>query len=148
MLILCTGNSCRSQMAEAVLRSVAGDLFDVASAGSDPTGRVHPMATRVLEEIGLDVADQRSKHVDEFAGRPVDTVITVCANAQRNCPAFPDGTRRFHWEFQDPAEVSGSEERCLGAFRDVRDRIRLVFEAFGEGYRRGLTRGGPLSSVA
>lgn len=98
VLILCTGNSCRSHLAEAILRKAAGDLVDVASAGSKPAGYVHPEAIAVLSEIGIDASAHRSKHLSEFLATPVDTVITVCGNADQVCPAFPCQARRHHWQ--------------------------------------------------
>lgn len=137
VLILCTGNSCRSQMAEAILRSVAGDVFAVASAGANPSGYVHPMAREAMSEIGLPlVADSyHSKHLDEFLTKPVETVITVCGNADQECPSFPGQQYHYCWRFEDPAEAEGSEAEKFECFRRVRDQIRLVFEAYGRGRR-------------
>ncbi|HYR58638.1 MAG TPA: arsenate reductase ArsC [Chthoniobacteraceae bacterium] len=135
VLILCTGNSCRSHLAEAVLRSAAGDLIRVASAGSQPAGFVHPFALRVLAEIGLDASGHRSKHLNEFLTQPVETVITVCGNADRACPAFPGQVNRYHWGFDDPAHATGTEDEQLAVFRRVRDEIRRVFEAYAAGRR-------------
>ncbi len=137
VLILCTGNSCRSQMAEAILRRAAGDLVEVHSAGSNPAGYVHPKAVAVLREIGIDISSQTSKHLNEFLGRNVTTVITVCGNADRACPMFPGQVNRYHWGFDDPAHATGSEEEVLEAFRRVRDQILLVFEAYAAGFRAG-----------
>ena len=135
VLILCTGNSCRSQMAEAILRSVAGDVFEVASAGADPSGYVHPMALEVMSEIGLDLdpIEYNSKHMDEFLVRPVETVITVCDNADRECPTFPGQQYRYCWRFDDPAHAEGSDAEKMACFRGVRDQIHLVFQAYGRG---------------
>lgn len=137
VLILCTGNSCRSQLAEGLLRRAGGDLFEVASAGSNPAGRVHPLAVQVMQEIGIDISRHRSKHLDEFRGRNVNTVITVCGNADDACPMFPGQVNRYHWGFADPSHVDGDDETVLAAFRDARDRIALVLEAFAAGYRQG-----------
>ena len=150
VLILCTGNSCRSQMAEAILRSVAGEVFAVASAGAKPSGYVHPLAVEAMAEIGieLDPATYRSKHLDEFLARPVETVITVCGNADRECPRFPGQQYRYCWRFDDPADAEGSDAEVLDCFRRVRDEIRMVFEAYGRGRRdqaaemAGIERGG------
>ena len=137
VLILCTGNSCRSHMAEGILRASAGDLIDVASAGSRPSGYVHPRAIEVLNEIGVDISEHTSKHMDEFLTRQVDTVITVCGNADQACPMFPGQLNRYHWGFDDPAHATGTEEEISRVFRRVRDEIRLVFEAYAAGLRRG-----------
>jgi len=137
VLILCTGNSCRSHLAEAILRAAAGDLVEVRSAGSRPAGYVHPLAVRVLAEIGLDASGHRSKHLDEFRDRPIHTVITVCGRADQVCPVFPGQVQRYHWGFDDPAEARGSEEEVLAVFRRVRDEIRRVFGAYAAGLRDG-----------
>jgi arsenate reductase len=137
VLILCTGNSCRSHIAEGILRAAAGDLIEVASAGSKPAGYVHPKSIEAMREIGIDISAHHSKHLEEFLNRPVDTVITVCGNADQVCPMFPGQVRRYHWGFSDPAHAVGSEEEVLGEFRRVRDQIRLVFEAYSAGLRQG-----------
>jgi arsenate reductase len=138
VLILCTGNSCRSHLAEGILRSAAGDLIEVASAGSKPAGYVHPKSIEVMKEIGIDISGHTSKHLEEFLNRNVDTVITVCGNADQACPMFPGQVNRFHWGFDDPAHATGSEGEILNEFRRVRDQIRLVFEAYAAGLKRGL----------
>src|SRR5713101_4529096 len=120
VLFLCTGNSCRSQMAEGALRELAGDRFEAASAGTAPT-RINPMAVRVMAEIGIDISEQRSKSVVEMMGEQFDNVITVCARARETCPDFP--ATRLHWSFDDPAAADGSEEAQLKVFRRVRDEI-------------------------
>ena len=135
VLILCTGNSCRSHMAEGILRTAAGDLLDVQSAGSKPAGYVHPLAIRALAEIGIDLSGHRSKHMDEFLSREVQTVITVCGNADQACPMFPGQMNRHHWGFDDPAHATGTEEEQMAVFRRVRDEIRRVFEAYAAGRR-------------
>lgn len=135
VLILCTGNSCRSHLAEGVLRAAAGDLLEVASAGSNPAGYVHPLALRVMREIGIDISGHRSKHLNEFLGRPVETVITVCGNADQACPTFPGQVNRHHWPFDDPAKATGTDEEKLAVFQRVRDEIRRVFEAYAAGRR-------------
>ncbi len=139
VLILCTGNSCRSHIAEGILRAAAGDLVEVASAGSKPAGYVHPLAIRAMEEIGIDLSHHRSKHLDEFRSRNVETVITVCGNADQVCPTFPGQANRYHWGFDDPAHAEGSEEEKLAVFRRVRNEIRKVFEAYSAG-RHGSER--------
>ena len=135
VLILCTGNSCRSHMAEGILRAAAGDLLDVQSAGSKPAGYVHPLAIRALAEIGIDLSGHRSKHMDGFLSREVQTVITVCGNADQACPMFPGQMNRHHWGFDDPAHATGTEEEQMAVFRRVRDEIRRVFEAYAAGRR-------------
>jgi len=140
VLILCTGNSCRSHLAEGILRRGAGDLLEVHSAGSNPAGYVHPLAIAVMDEIGIDIRNHTSKHMNEFLGREVSTVITVCGNADQACPMFPGQVNRYHWGFDDPAHATGSEEEKLQCFRRVRDQIKLVFEAYAAGYREGVHR--------
>jgi arsenate reductase len=122
VLFLCTGNSCRSQMAEGALREFAGDRFEPASAGTTPT-LVNPMAVRVMAEIGIDISEQRSKSVVEMMGEQFDYVVTVCDNAREACPVFPGGTSKLHWSFDDPASGEGTEEERLEVFRRVRDEI-------------------------
>ena len=123
ILILCTGNSARSQMAEGLLRHDAGDRLDVFSAGTKPS-RVRPEAISVMRELGIDISDHRSKSVDEFASRRFDCVLTVCDNAKETCPIFLGGAVTLHRAFADPALVQGSEEHRLAAFRAVRDELR------------------------
>jgi len=135
VLILCTGNSCRSHMAEGILHAAAGDLVDVQSAGSKPAGFVHPKAIEVLREIGIDISAHTSKHMNDFLDRPIHTVITVCGNADQACPIFPGQVKRYHWGFDDPAHATGTEDEILAEFRRVRDEIKLVFEAFAAGLR-------------
>jgi arsenate reductase len=124
VLFLCTGNSARSQMAEAFLRAYAGDRFEVYSAGLEPKG-IHPLTERVMQERGISLAGQYSKHVREYLGRKhFGFLITVCADADQNCPTtFPGVGQRLRWAFDDPAAASGSEEERLRAFRRVRDQI-------------------------
>ncbi len=138
VLILCTGNSCRSHLAEGLLRAAAGDLFEVASAGSRPAGYVHPQAIAVMQELGLDISGHTSKHMSDFLDRQVTTVITVCGHADQACPMFPGQVNRYHWGFDDPAHATGTEEEILAVFRRVRDEIRLVFGAYAAGYRGAL----------
>ncbi len=126
VLILCTGNSARSQMAEGLLRADGGQRFKVHSAGTHP-GTVRPEAITVMREIGIDISGHRSKSVDEFLGQPLDLVITVCDRARESCPVFPQQTRRLHWSFEDPAAVQGDEATRLQAFRRIRDEIRQKF---------------------
>ena len=140
ILILCTGNSCRSHMGEGILRANANDLFDVFSAGSKPAGYVHPKAIEVMQEIGIDISDHTSKGLDSFLDVVIDTVITVCDNANEACPVFPGKVNRYHWGFEDPAHATGTDEEILQAFRVVRDQINLVFNAFVSGYKQAQNR--------
>ena len=135
ILILCTGNSCRSHLAEGILRAAAGDSLDVQSAGSKPAGYVHPLAIQVMKEIGIDISAHRSKHMDDFLQHPVETVITVCGNADQVCPRFPGQLNRHHWGFDDPAHATGTDAEKLAVFRRVRDEIKMVFEAYAAGRR-------------
>ena len=127
VLFLCTGNSARSQMAEGLLRRMAGDRFEVHSAGTRPAG-LNLNAVSVLREIGIDISGQRSKHVDEFAGQSFDYVFTVCDNAKEACPFFPGGGKRLHQSFEDPAAAPA--EMQLQVFRRVRDEIKARLEQF------------------
>jgi arsenate reductase len=129
VLILCTGNSARSQMAEGLLRSLGGDRFEVVSAGTKPSV-VRPEAIAVMLELGIDISSHRSKHLREFDGQHFDYVITVCDNANETCPIFPDVTERIHWSLPDPAAVEGSETERLAAFRGVRDALAKSFRGF------------------
>lgn len=133
ILILCTGNSCRSQMAEAFLQSFVGDQFDVQSAGSQPAGYVHPLAIRAMAEVGIDISHHRSKHLDEFLSQQVHSVISVCGNADQACPMFPGRVKRHHFPFDDPAKAEGDEETQMIFFRRVRDEIQSLFEAYAAG---------------
>jgi arsenate reductase len=133
VLIICTGNSARSQMAETLLRHEAGDLYEVASAGTHP-GVVRPEAVAVMSEIGVDMSAQRSKPVTEFHGQQFDFIITVCDKAREECPAFAGETERLHWPFDDPASFIEVGEQRLDAFRKLRDRIHARVMVFlGEG---------------
>ena len=123
VLIICTGNSCRSQMAEAIWRHEAGDRYEVFSAGTNPKG-INPLTERILKELSISLDGHRSKPVSEFAGQPFDLVITVCDHARETCPVFPGARRQEHWPFDDPAAATGSEEEILAIFRRVRDQIR------------------------
>lgn len=133
ILVLCTGNSCRSHLAEGILRAASGGSFRVASAGSKPAGYVHPLGIAAMKEIGIDISSHRSKHFDEFLSEKVETVITVCGNADQACPMFPGQLNRHHWGFDDPAHAEGTEEEKMAVFRRVRDEIRRVFEAYAAG---------------
>jgi len=129
VLILCTGNSARSQMAEGLLRHEAGDRFDVYSAGTDPSV-VRPEAILAMREVGIDISGHRSKSVDEFTGQPFDYVITVCNKARESCPIFPGDTEHIAWDFDDPAAVEGDDEVRMRAFRRVRDELLARFRLF------------------
>jgi len=142
VLILCTGNSCRSHLAEGLLRAAAGDAIRVASAGSKPAGYVHPLAMKAMQEIGIDISAHRSKHLSEFLNERVETVITVCGNADQACPMFPGQVNRHHWGFDDPAHATGSDEEQLAVFRRVRDEIRRVFEAYAAGRNDSVSQVG------
>jgi arsenate reductase len=122
VLILCTGNSCRSQIAEALWRHLAGDRYEVQSAGTAPK-RVHPLTVRVLDEAGIPTATLRSKHVGEIDTASLDLLVTVCDSAKESCPVLPGKFRREHWPFEDPAAAGGSEEEVLRVFRRVREEI-------------------------
>ena len=128
VLILCTGNSCRSQIAEGWWRRLGGDNWEVFSAGSKPTGRVHPSAVEVMREVGVDISTQVCKHVNEFAGQPFDLVVTVCDNAHESCPTLPGAKLVVHWPFDDPAEATGTAEEVLAEFRRVRDQIKETID--------------------
>jgi arsenate reductase len=131
VLILCTGNSARSQMAEGLLRHDAGDRFTVESAGTRP-GTVRPEAIAVMKEAGIDITAHRSKRVDEFAGQDFDYVLTVCDNAKESCPVFFGNVTRLHHGFSDPAAFEGSEEERLVEFRRVRDELRSYMNGFAK----------------
>jgi arsenate reductase len=131
VLILCTGNSARSQMAEGLLKHFGAGRFEVYSAGTKP-GQVRAEAIAAMKEIGIDISANRSKHVDEFRNEAFDYVLTVCDNARETCPVFPANTRRLHHSFEDPAAVQGSEEERLAAFRRVRDQLADYLTAFPE----------------
>ena len=126
-------------MAEGILRNVASDLIEVASAGSDPSGYVHPKAIASLEEIGIDISDHTSKHMNDFLEQQIHTVITVCGNADQACPTYPGQVQRYHWGFEDPAHAEGSEDEIMEVFRQLRDEIKMVFEAYAAEIRSAHT---------
>jgi arsenate reductase (thioredoxin) len=134
VLILCTGNSARSQMAEGLLRDMAGDRIEVTSAGVAPT-HVRPEAIQVMKEIGIDISKHRSKSIEEFVTQAFDFVITVCDNANHHCPMFAGTRERIHWSVGDPAAVHGDEKTRLEAFRRVRDDLRERLRQFVENFR-------------
>lgn len=129
ILVLCTGNSARSQMAEGLLKHICKGKYDVFSAGTNPRA-VRPQAIKALAEIGIDISDNRSKAVDEFRNIKIDFVLTVCNNAKENCPYFPAKTKLIHYSFKDPADVEGDEEMRVAAFRKVRDQINIYLPEF------------------
>ena len=129
VLFLCTGNSCRSQMAEGWLRKMAGNRLESLSAGAAPADRVHPMAIQVMAEAGIDISGQRPKSIDDFLDDPPDVVISVCERAASSCPVFPGRVQRLSWPYDDPAEAQGTAEDKLRVFRRVRDEIRVRVEA-------------------
>lgn len=123
VLILCTGNSCRSQMAQGLFRHLSNGTYDAYSAGVSPT-TVNPLAIRAMREIGIDISHHTSDSIDQYLNRDFDLVITVCDNAKENCPIFPGAKNTRHWPFEDPADAKGSEEERMRVFRKVRDQIR------------------------
>ena len=127
VLFLCTHNSARSQMAEGLLRQLAGDRFEVFSAGTEAT-RVRPLAIQVMAELGIDISGQHSKTLDRYLNDPFDEVITVCDTAAEVCPVFPGAVHRRHWSFEDPSKATGSEAEQLAVYRRVRDEIRSRIE--------------------
>jgi arsenate reductase len=129
VLFLCTGNSARSQMAEGLLRQLAGDRFEVHSAGTNPVG-LNPIAIEVMKELGIDISHHTSKSLDQFFTEPFDFVITVCDRAKESCPIFPGDAVRIHWSFDDPAAVQGSEQERLRVFRRIRDELLTRLRLF------------------
>jgi arsenate reductase (thioredoxin) len=127
VLFLCTHNSARSQMAEGLLRDIAGDRFEVFSAGTEAT-RVRPEAISVMAEMGVDISAQKSETLDRYPGESLDLVVTVCDDANESCPVFPGARERLHWSFPDPSKAAGGYDERLLAFRNVRDRIRARIE--------------------
>lgn len=124
VLVLCSGNSCRSQMAEGLWRHLAGPAWEVHSAGSRPTGVVHPLAIQAMAEIGIEISGQESKPLERYRGQHFDLVVTVCDQAAQDCPVFPGAGQRLHWPVEDPAAANGSQSQRLEVFRRVRDRLR------------------------
>jgi arsenate reductase (thioredoxin) len=123
VLFLCTHNSARSQMAEGLLRHLAGDRFEIMSAGTEATS-VRPEAIRAMADLGVDISGQSSNTLERYLGEPFDYVVTVCDDANEACPVFPGAKNRLHWSFQDPSRAEGSEEKRLEVFRKVRDEIQ------------------------
>jgi arsenate reductase len=137
VLFLCTGNSCRSQMAEGLLRAYSRNTYDAHSAGTEPS-QVNSLALKVMHEIGIDISQQRSKSVNEYIGQDFELVITVCDNAKEHCPIFPGRCLREHWPFEDPANADGTEEERLNVFRKVRDEIAAKIRTFVAGNAAAL----------
>jgi arsenate reductase len=135
ILILCTGNSCRSQMAEGLFQWLARDEVAAFSAGIEPQGYVHPLAVRVMQEIGVDISQARSKSVDEFVNQSFDFVVTVCDHAAEHCPTFANPTTRIHWPIDDPFNVVGNEVTRVEAYRRARDELRERIERFLSEFR-------------
>ena len=129
VLFLCTGNSCRSQMSEGWLRRLAGDQFDVVSAGTHPVG-LNPYAVAAMQEVGIDISNHVSERVDPYLGQEFDYVITVCDRAQENCPIFPGASKMLHWSFEDPAKATGSYEQQMIVFKNIRDEIEEQIRRF------------------
>lgn len=130
VLILCTGNSCRSQMAEYLWNRLADGQWQAESAGSKPAGYVHPLAIEVMRELDQDLSAAESKHLDRFTDDAIDLVVTVCDSAKESCPAFPNAGKTVHWPFFDPADAQGSDDEKKAVFRDVRDQIKTRIEEF------------------
>lgn len=128
VLFLCTGNSCRSQMAEGFLRELGGDHFEVHSAGTEIAEHVHPLAVKAMAEEGIDISGQEPKTLDRFEDTQFDLLITVCDSAKQSCPMFLGADREVHWSLEDPAEATGTEEERMAFFRDIRDEIRRRVE--------------------
>ena len=129
-LILCTGNSCRSQMAEGFWNQLGEGTWLASSAGSNPAGYVHPLAIQVMQELGIDLSSNESKHLDHFLEEKIDLVVTVCDNAQEACPVFPGAVDVQHWPFEDPAHATGTEEEKLAEFRKIRDQIQQKIKTY------------------
>jgi len=140
VLFVCTGNRARSQMAEGLLRHLAGDRFDVFSAGTIPSG-MSDMTIAAMQEIGIDVSNQWSKSVDEYAGQAFDYVVTVCNSAQQACPVFPGGGERLHWDIEDPSDIEARGLPLKEAFRIARDDLRSRVESFVKNFDGGSSDG-------
>ena len=130
VLILCTGNSCRSQMAEALWADLGSGQWEAHSAGSKPSGYVHPLAIVAMQELGIDISEYQSKSASEFEQQPFDLVVTVCDNAKEACPVYPHAKQMLHWPFDDPADATGTDEEKLPTFRRVREEIKTKIAEF------------------
>lgn len=137
VLILCTGNSCRSQMAESLWEKLGNGEWTAYSAGSNPAGYVHPLAVQVMGESGIDLSGHRSKHLNEFQDQPFDLVVTVCDSARESCPVFPGAKETLHWPFEDPAHAAGTDDEKTKVFRNVRDQIRQKIAGYLQKTRHG-----------
>lgn len=130
VLILCTGNSCRSQMAEALWESIGAGQWRSDSAGSKPSGYVHPLAIKAMQELDMDIADYTSKSLERFQEETFDLVVTVCDNAKESCPVFLGANETLHWPFDDPADATGTDDEILAVFRRVRDEIKVKIRSY------------------
>ena len=130
VLILCTGNSCRSQMAEALWESLGQGTWEADSAGSRPSGYVHPLAIRAMQELDIDIGSNTSKSLDDFRAQSFDLVVTVCDNARESCPVFSGAKQALHWPFDDPGDTTGPQEQKMAVFRQVRDEIRKRIQTY------------------
>ena len=130
VLILCTGNSCRSQMAEALWENLGKGEWQSESAGSKPSGYVHPLAIGAMQELDIDISANTSKSLDQFRDEPFDLVVTVCDNAKEACPVFSGTKETLHWPFDDPADATGTDEEKMAVFRRVRDEIKDKIQSF------------------
>ncbi|QDT92635.1 arsenate reductase ArsC [Gimesia algae] len=130
VLVLCTGNSCRSQMAEELWENLGAGEWQAESAGSNPSGYVHPLAIEAMRELDIDLSENTSKHLDQFTDQQFDLVVTVCDNAKESCPVFSGATQTLHWPFDDPADATGSDEEKMKTFRRVRDEIKTKIQNY------------------
>lgn len=130
VLILCTGNSCRSQMAETLWESLGNGQWESESAGSKPSGYVHPLAIRAMQELDIDISTNTSKSLEQFRDQSFDLVVTVCDNAKESCPVFPGAKETLHWPFDDPADVTGTDDEKMVVFRRVRDEINDTIQTY------------------
>ena len=130
VLFLCTGNSCRSHMAEGFLRALGGEQFESLSAGAKPAGYVHPLAVEAMREVGVDISKHTSKSIDDFEGKKLDYLVTVCDKARESCPTFSGAAKTLHWSFDDPAHATGSDEEKMRVFRRVREEIKQRIRLF------------------
>jgi len=130
VLVLCTGNSCRSQMAEELWESLSHGEWEAESAGSKPSGYVHPLAIEAMRELDIDLSENTSKHLDQFTDQEFDLVVTVCDNAKESCPVFAGATQTLHWPFDDPADATGTDQEKMTTFRRVRDEIKTKIQSF------------------
>ncbi|HAW30315.1 MAG TPA: low molecular weight phosphatase family protein [Planctomycetaceae bacterium] len=130
VLVLCTGNSCRSQMAEELWENLGAGEWQAESAGSNPSGYVHPLAIEAMKELDIDLSENTSKHLKQFTDQQFDLVVTVCDNAKESCPVFNGATHTLHWPFDDPADATGSDEEKMKIFRRVRDEIKTKIQNY------------------